>query len=732
MKICLTLLLSVVLLVQALPAIADNNVNSGLTWVDHGTAPLSIGSPRMVLKNGNTLVVLDPSGMVDPRAGSPYGLFQDDTRFLSQWQILIDGRQPTLLTAFTQHGYEGSFLYSIGDDILIERDIVLLDGMSERIHIRSFVDRPLKFKVDVLHSSDFKDMFEVRGIKRIKFGEILKSHLGALTDDPVVDRASYVGVDKAERSTYVTAEKPKPVSNEAGKLKYEVSIPSRGAQTLEFRVDTSNTPENLRSKLSYAAAKEAADKAFVGWGEKSPKFSIDWFLLNDLVQQSFSDIFLLEQNTPKGPCLAAGLPWYSTAFGRDQCITALQTLPFLPGLSRDVIKVLAAYQGKEHDAVTEEEPGRIMHELRLGDMARSKEIAFRPYYGTVDATPLWLMLMVRYSDATSDTELARLLWPNIEAALGYIDKCTADSRGGFLFYGGKKGAALGNQAWKDSGDSIMHKNGELATAPIAVCEVQGYLYDAYEGCARLAAKLGHESMAQNLRDKAKNLKENFRKAFWQPDERIVALALDSTDKPCDVVASNAGHLLSSGIIDDEKAAAIAERLMKPDMFSGWGIRTLSTEEVRYNPISYHDGSIWPHDNAMIVEGLAARGKMRDACTVLENLAQSARGSSDYRLPELFCGFPRQEFPTPVPYSVSCVPQAWAAGSVLQMLRSVLGIRLIDNKIHIRDPHLPKSVNTITLSDLHSGNSSATVVFKREPGSEKVTATSSSPDVIIEN
>jgi glycogen debranching enzyme len=728
MKILISLLFSLLLVVSSLPVLADEG-SGEITFSGKQTDELSPGSPRLVLKNGNSLMVLDRSGMIDPRSGSPYGLYENDTRFLSRWQLSVDGKEPTLLTAFTQRGFEGNFLYGILDEVMIERDIVLLDGMNERILIRSFVDRPLKFKLAVWSDCDFKDMFEVRGMKRIKFGERLGAQQEGEKDGGLSYKWSYRGADKQIYSTSIRAGQPQPVRHAAGRLEYDVSLSPRGSQTIELRVDTSNTPEKTKAALTYSKAREESDRALAAWEKTTPAFASDWVLLNDIIAQASSDLYLLQQKTPRGPCLAAGLPWYSTAFGRDQCVTALQTLPFMPGLTCNVLKVLSAYQGKVHDPVTEEEPGKIMHELRLGDMARSKEIAFRPYYGTVDATPLWLMLFCRYWQATGDLELARSLWPNVEAALAYLEKCTA-STNGFLYYGGKDGAALANQAWKDSGDSIMHSDGKLATPPIAVCEVQGYLYDAYVGCAELAGKLGHNDTAAKLSQKATDLKTKFKGTFWLPSQRIIALAMDGTGKPCDVVASNAGHLLNTGILDDEMSEAVAERLMKDDMFSGWGIRTLSTKEVRYNPLSYHDGSVWPHDNAMIIEGLARRGKMDAACKAMESLIQSAKAAGDARLPELFCGFPRADYPAPVPYAVSCVPQAWAAGAVYQMLKSILGIKLVDNQIHIVNPKLPASINHLVIDGLHSGKGTATVEFKRDASTGVVSVNSSSSEIII--
>lgn len=725
-----SVLISSFLFSSQLPALAEEAGNSSLNWTEPPAGEaLSTGSPRLVLKNANSLLVLDPKGMIDPGPGSPFGLFENDTRFLSSWQLKVDGTAPTVIKAYTQQGYKGSFLYSIGDNVLIQREIVLLDGLSERIKISNFVDKPLNLKLSIALDCDFNDMFEVRGIKRkVAGGKHLGSSLLSDGAKEPVWKYAYRGLDGIELDTLISASKgAKFIASK--KIEYDLALSPRSSQILEFRVDTSNTPESMQAKTSFVQAELSADKRYADWKSKTPEFKIDWTLLNDMIAQSSLDLYLLQQSTPKGPCLAAGLPFYACAFGRDQCITALQTLPFMPDLSRDILKLLAAYQGKSSNSFTEEEPGRIMHELRLGEMARCKEIAFIPYYGTVDATPLFLLLLSRYVEASGDLELAKSLWPNAQAALGYIERCTAETC--FLYYGGKGAVALSNQAWKDSGDSIMHKDGKLATAPIAVCEVQGYLYDAYEGMAKLARKLGNETEAKTLSQKALVLKQKFKDAYWMPDERFVALALDGTKSPCDVITSNPGHLLSTGILDDEMADAVASRLMKDDMYSGWGLRTLSNKELRYNPISYHDGSVWPHDNAMIVEGLAARGRMKEASIIMESLIASAKSAGDARLPELFCGFPRNEFPSPVPYSVSCVPQAWAAGAVFQMLKAVLGINMVDGKIRIAHPRLPESINTVTVSGLRSAGASVSVSFKRNPTTGAVSVYSDSDKVEID-
>ena len=679
-------------------------------------APLSTSSPRTVLKHGDTLLVLDKQGMIDPRAGSPYGLYADDTRYLSCWQIKINGKAPNLLTSFDAPGWQGTFLYSIEDSGLLKRELVLLDGFNERISIDNYSGEALNLKLSLRTGSDFKDMFEVRGQKRKKVGLL---HTPELTEEDHEQLlvTSYTGLDGRDYKSYVRCNR-KADSIHENTFEFDLHLPARSQQVIEFRID-SNRNDRIRSGVSYADSFRTASQRYESWRSNLPVVESNWDILDAMYSRSLSDLYILQQNTPKGPCLAAGLPWFSSAFGRDQCVVGLQALAFAPQLSKELISVLAAYQGQRHDSATEEEPGKIMHELRLGEMARCKEIAFTPSYGSADATPLWLVHLARYAAATGDRKFAESLWTNVDEALAYIERCTSTTDP-FLYYGGPNGGALANQGWKDSDNSIMHKDGRLARPPIAVCEVQGYVYEAYIGVAELAARLGKKGQSEQLLSKAANLKKRFRESFWLASERYVALALDGKGRTCDVISSNPGHLLCTGILDEEMAEAVSKRLLENDMCSGWGVRTLSSREISFNPISYHNGSVWPHDDGIIVEGLCKNRHQEWAAKIFQYLLDSAKTSCDDRLPELFCGFDRTEFDRPVPYPVSCVPQAWAAGSVLQMLKSVLGIRLVDNKILVSNPVLPEKLSRLTIRNLRSEGRAISLIFTREEKTGKVT------------
>ncbi|MBU6454872.1 MAG: amylo-alpha-1,6-glucosidase [Cyanobacteria bacterium REEB67] len=732
------------------------------------SAALGLDSPRLVLKGGDHFMVLDPEGMVPAAPGSPYGLYQDDTRFISEWEFLLDGHHLHPLTAFTRDGFTGTFLYGNpptaalpAQSMLIKRELVLNNGLSERLTLQSYIDKPLKFKMSLCFGADFNDMFEVRGQKRTRRGvAILAKAAGKYTttytgvDKSVVTSTIFFPQNAARKTEKITSEKISEADRARTEkmIDFDINLPARGKQVIELAVrNTTATAAHLAARASKDASgavsdagqdslkneagqtfdqsKKAAELYLQDWQDSVANIKTDNTPLNKMIEQAGRDIFLLRQSTPKGPCLAAGLPWYAVAFGRDQAVTGLQMLTFAPGLSKQILQVLANYQGTKYDKFTEEQPGRILHELRLGEMARAREIPFIPFYGSIDATPLWLILLNRYVDTTGDIALARQLWPNVESALAYLERSTASTPGGFLFYGGSGKSFLSNQCWKDSGDSIMYKDGNLAKQPIAACEVQGYLYKTYADTARLASKLGHEDMAAKLTKKAALLKDNFEKYFWLNDQAFVALALDGEAKPCSVISSNPGQLLFTDILDKTRQDAVAKRLMQNDMYSGWGIRTLSAQEVKYNPMSYHDGTVWPHDNAIIIEGLAYTGHPSEANTVMAGLIDAGTSTSDFRLPELFCGFSRGEFDTPVPYPVSCAPQAWAAGSIFEMLKATLGINVSAREVTVSDPTLPPGVNALNVSNLTCGEKKVKLTFTRRKDSGDIDVQGAPADLV---
>jgi glycogen debranching enzyme len=411
----------------------------------------------------------------------------------------------------------------------------------------------------------------------------------------------------------------------------------------------------------------------------------------------------------------AGLPWYAVPFGRDSLIAALQALPIRPELAKAVIRTMARFQGTKEDAWRDEEPGKIMHEIRFGELARSGQIPFTPYYGTIDATPLFLILIAEVYRFTGDLDFVREFAESAKRAFEWIDKFGDPDRSGYTSYVRKSEKGIDNQGWKDSGESVVHRDGRLAEAPIALCEVQGYVYMARRQWSELFRLLGDNKMAERLAAQAEDLKRRFNRDFWMEDEQFVALALDRQRRQVGTVTSNPGHCLMTGILDEEKARHVASRLLAPDLFNGWGIRTMSSQAVAYNPMSYHNGSVWPHDNSLILLGLQEMGFHEEASRLMEGLISAASHFEDYRLPELFCGYGREEG-EPVPYPVACSPQAWAAGTVFVLLRTMLGLKPEpEQKRIVLSPVLPDGIGSLRVRRLCVGNGHLDVNLVRADG-----------------
>jgi glycogen debranching enzyme len=463
-------------------------------------------------------------------------------------------------------------------------------------------------------------------------------------------------------------------------------------------------------ELARQAQRNSGDR----WVQDATRFWSDDPRLNRVLDRSLRDLHLL--GTPLGGrrYFAAGVPWYVTLFGRDAIISALEALAFIPGRAEDTVRLLASFQGSRDDAWRDEEPGKIMHELRVGEMARLGEIPQTPYYGSVDATPLFLVLLSMHAHWTGRIDLFNELQAHVKAALSWIDNSIDAGGTGYLSYATKSGKGLSNQGWKDSGDSIMNHDGSLATPPIALVEVQGYVFMAKQGIAQLYRHAGDGGTADRLMKEAADLRERFERDFWIDEIGTYAVALQKDKQPAAVVTSNPGHALWSGIASEQRARQVADRLMQPDMYSGWGIRTLSSRERRFNPIGYHDGTVWPHDNAIAAAGFRRYGYLAGIGKVVRDVVDAAAHFEHDRLPEVFGGFDRQEFSVPVRYPVACHPQAWAAGAVPFMIESALGLRpdAFNRRLHITQPVLPDSVNELKLERLRVGDATVDITFKR--------------------
>lgn len=699
--------------------------------------------PRLVLKSGSHFLVLDQSATIPGCNTLGYGYYLYDTRHISEWEITLNGAPLSLLSSSVGEGYAGNFLYTNPhtdtlpqQKITLQREVVLSDMLWERLIMQNFHGVPLEVELQISFQSDFADMFEVRGLNVPERGKRMMPVPGKNGRTLFL---AYRGQDDVLTETVIEffGAQPQEITPE-GSVKFKLTLPVHEPREIQICVSTrvdgvSTVPKDVR-KTGYNDARRAADERYKEWTSRTAVIRTNHELFDMAIDRAVRDIYILRQPTPKGPGLSAGVPWYCALFGRDSAITAWQVMPFLPEVSRECIEVLAAYQGQKLDPYRAEEPGRILHELRFGEMARSGHVPHSPYFGTIDATQLWLFALSEYIDWSGDIEFAKRMWPNVKAALAWLQQALTDE--GYLVYRRESEKGLENQGWKDSGDSVMHSDGKLALAPIALCEVQGYLYAAWQGTAKVADFLGHSEVATELRTAAAELKERFVRDFWMEDEEFVALALDAEGRQCKVISSNPGHLLFTGILDADKANLVADKMMSAEMNSGWGIRTLSSKTIAYNPMSYHNGSIWPHDNAIIAEGMRKLGRIDDAHKILLGLLEASQFEPDFRLPELFCGFERNGAYRPIDYPVSCSPQAWAAGAIFQLLNTCLNLRpdAANSILHIVDPNLPEWMESFTVQGMRVGTAVLGLAFMNKDGASscRVLRKSGKLRVIVES
>jgi glycogen debranching enzyme len=671
------------------------------------------------LKHGDAFAVFDDCGDIGAAGAGPEGLYFNDTRFLSWYELRFEGRRPLLLSSVVQDDNAALSVDLANPDIHVDgvislpRDAIAIERTKflwqavcyERIGFCNYAESRIEFRVDVCFNADFRDLFEVRGEMRPKRGETV----ARLTKSGA--EFHYLGLDNLKRKSELRFS-PEPVRLETNRASFEFVLAPNERRALFVSVlcKDRNEPEcidfhkafrdrrrSIRAKTSAIATVSSSNDVF-----------------NEICSRSTSDLYMLISRTPFGLYPFAGIPWYSTPFGRDGIITAMLLLWLDPAVAKGVLCYLAATQAKIFDAFADAEPGKILHETRNGEMARLGEVPFKLYYGTVDATPLFVMLAGMYFDRTGDLETLKAIWPNVKAALHWIDASGDKDGDGFVEYARQTESGLVNQGWKDSYDSIFHADGALAQGPIALCEVQGYVFSAKRHAAKLAHRLGEFDVQDKLLAEAETLRKNFETAFWCEDIGAYALALDGRKQPCRVRTSNSGHALFTGIAAPERAARVAQTLLSRDSFSGWGIRTVATGEVRYNPISYHNGSVWPHDNAIIALGFSRYGLGREAAQVFASMFEAACHQELRRLPELFCGFIRRPHRGPTAYPVACAPQAWAAAAPFAFLSACLGMDLCfeTNAVRFIDPVMPDFVDHVDISHLTLLNSRVDLKFRR--------------------
>jgi glycogen debranching enzyme len=676
---------------------------------------------RLVLKEGDTFVLLDRHGEMRPERLGKEGLYQAGTRFLSKLTLQCDGQRPLLLGADVRSDNAAIVVHLTNPDLTEGHAIVIPRGtvhfaqmmvlasgvLHHRIRVHNHGLTPVEVVFELEFDADFADIFEIRGVERSARGVLLDP----VTHDHEVVLA-YNGLDDVRRRMCLTVESP-AASISARRVRLTSSLQPHAEQTHHFSFNCER--DGCGPRVSFPAAVKAVTAGLDRRRSKFGKIRSSNVQFDAWVNRSLADLAMMETATPQGDYPYAGVPWYSTPFGRDGIVTAFECLWLNPSLARAVLGFLAATQATHEEASRDAQPGKILHEMRTGEMAALGEVPFDRYYGSHDATPLFVMLAAAYHDRTDDTAFIKRIWPSIAAALEWITRFGDLDGDGFVEYARMSTLGLVNQGWKDSHDAIFHADGQLASAPIALCEIQAYVYGAFNGAASLAAALGRPELAEEYTAKARAMAERFNTAFWNDELGTYVLALDGSKKPCLVRASNSGHALFAGIVPAYRAESVTRALLTPEMSSGWGVRTVATTEARYNPMAYHNGSIWPHDNALIAAGFARYGFRDEALRLLQALFDASLWMDVHRLPELFCGFTREPGEGPILYPVACAPQAWASASVFMLLQAALGLEILGKQglVRLTRPKLPRFLDEIVISELRVARGTVDLAFDRQ-------------------
>jgi glycogen debranching enzyme len=651
--------------------------------------------------DGNTFVVSDDCGDIEATPSSPTGMFSVDTRFLSKWVLRVNGERLSSMSVDDVHYYETRFFLVLGStthyapatlSIIRQRSVggSFMESLVILNHDEDAVD--LEVRIDV--GCDFADLFEIKDEKLDKKGRY---------DKTVEDGKLRLGYERETYRRETVISPTNPAKIDEGGISFAVHVPGNSEWTTEVRVHSAAIGpggRDLRIGLE-AHEKPALEHDLKEWINAAPTVTCECEALEmtyerslvDLAALRFSPVSLAGQALP-----AAGLPWFMTMFGRDSILTSLQTLPFTPQMSATTLRILASLQGTRIDDFRDEDPGRILHEFRYGESAAFEEQPHSPYYGTADATPLFVVLLDEYERWTGDVQLVHELEMESRAALNWIDEYADLAGNGYIWYERRNEKGLENQCWKDSWDSLSYHDGRLPGFPRATCELQGYAYDAKMRAARLARLVWNDpAYADRLEREAAALKERFNRDFWVEDGEFYALAIDAEGGQLDTLTSNIGHLLWSGIVDQPRAEKIAQHLIGPRLFSGWGVRTMAEGEARYNPIGYHVGTIWPFDNSFIAWGLRRYGFREEAAMIAEGIIDASeffRG----RLPEAFGGYERELTKYPVQYPTACSPQAWSTGTPMLLLRTMLGLEPHEGHLSV-DPALPQGMGRVELLDI---------------------------------
>ena len=700
--------------------------------------------PTLTLKDNDIFLITDTLGNIpgclDEQNNTSLGLFCQDTRFLSRLELQFEGQPLILLSSTAQQGFTLSTLCANpyiedknipAETIGIRRDLVLQGGLFEELALTNYGTQAVEFALSLSFGADFADLFEIRGRIRAQIGMVLrqvypsdsKSH-GSLkspneppssqTDELVL---AYQGLDHLLRESRIEFYRRQPDRFEGYTAIWHLSLQPHETEVLGCRLQplVDNQPASavgFPANLSQAIAADTMEAQ--QWRESVTHIRTDNRTLNPIIERAEQDTYMLTQTFGERSILSAGIPWFSTLFGRDSIIAAMQSLILNPEIARQTLAVLASHQGTTVDD-WREEPGKILHEFRLGEMARCDEIPHTPYYGTVDATPLWLMLYADYYAWTGDRAFLEQYWEHALAAMDWIDQSCAAT--GYLTYQQKSDGGLQNQGWKDSSNCIVNAKGHLAAGAIALAEVQGYVYAAKIRLSKLAQLKQAQELSDRWRNQAHALKIRFEQDFWLPDQGYCALAIDGAGNQVDSITSNPGHCLGLGIFSKAQAQSVAERLQAPDLFNGWGIRTLSSQSPAYNPMGYHVGSVWPHDTGMIAAGLRSLGLIEQSLELAQGIFEMTAQQPYSRPPELFCGFERTPDGSPVRYPVACSPQAWATGAIFQLLQIMVNLvpDAPNNCLRIIHPTLPDSVKYLSLTHLKIGQTMLDLEFEQASG-----------------
>ena len=695
---------------------------------------------RRVLKHNDTFAMFNRFGDVQSLGFlGEEGIYQGDTRFLSQLELLIEGVRPMYLNS-TIKDDNGLFISELMNPDLVRENgasipkgtlhlfrakLVWNNACYEHLRIVNFGLDSICTTLELQFDADYRDIFEIRGYTSVDRGKRLQTQI--LESELTL---GYLGLDGKSRRTKLRFD-PAPQRLSENLAEFLLDLPAKSEAHIYVTIGCETEARSFE-QIDYFAAYQRLNLALAPHSASRCKIVTSDPLFNRWLDRSTADLVMLTTSLAGGDYPYAGVPWFAAPFGRDGILTAWQYLWMDPGLAKGVLAFLAATQATEIDPKRDAEPGKILHEARSGELAERDEIPFRQYYGTVDATPLFVALAGAYYDRTGDLDFVRAIWPNIKAAIGWINDYGDYDQDGFVEYARHTERGLVQQGWKDSDDSVFYQDGRLAEAPIAICEVQGYVYHAKRHAARLATLFGESAYADELEQSAAALQQHFNERFWCEEIGSYALALDGHKQQCAVASSNAGHALWSGIATPEKAARVADALLSEDCFCGWGIRTIGKSALRYNPMSYHNGSIWPHDNAIIAAGMARYGFTGKAIQIFNAMHEVSLHMDQHRMPELFCGFEKRPDEGPTLYPVACSPQAWAAASVFYLLQACLGLTFDPQakQLHFKNPQLPSFLDRVEIKNLGLGDATADLILERYPNNVGINVINKKGDLTV--